>query len=76
MSTAASQPQRRFLTARQVGGVAVVVLIVLFIGMNRDETSVSFVLFDVQTPLWVALAVAAVGGLLAGLLLGRSHYRR
>jgi uncharacterized integral membrane protein len=75
MSTAASQPHRRVLTGRQVGGIAVAILVVLFIALNREETSVSFVLFEVQVSLWVALTVAAAGGVLVGLLLSRRHSR-
>lgn len=60
---------------RTVGGLAVAVLVVVFIAMNRDDTAVSFVLFTARTALWVALGVAAAGGFLAGYLLGRKRYR-
>ena len=61
---------------KTIGGVAVAALILLFIVLNRDETKVSFVLFDAQTSLWLALSVAAAGGFVAGLLIGRQRYRR
>jgi len=61
---------------RAIGGVVVAALVVLFIVLNRDDTEVSFVLFDAQTSLWLALSVAAAGGFVAGLLIGRQRYRR
>jgi len=61
---------------RSIGGIAVAILVLLFIALNRDDTEVSFVLFDAQTSLWLALSVAAAGGFVAGLLIGRQRYRR
>jgi len=49
--------------------------VVLFIALNRDRTSISFILFSAETMLWVALTLAAVGGFVAGFLLGRNRYR-
>jgi uncharacterized integral membrane protein len=66
-----------------IGGVSyrtlvsalLLLLVVLFIVMNRDETDISFVLFDAQTALWVALTVAAGLGFIAGFLAGRRGRR-
>jgi uncharacterized integral membrane protein len=52
-------------------GVVIVVVIVVFIGLNREDATVSFGLFDAQTSLWVALTIAAAGGFIAGWLMGR-----
>ena len=75
-----NEPDRRQgvggLSARTIGGIVVAALVVLFIALNRDETELSFVLFDGQTSLWVALTVAAAGGFVAGFLIGRRRYRR
>ena len=60
---------------RTLGGVLVAALIVLFIVLNRDETEISFIVFTARTALWLALGVAAVGGFVAGFLLGRQRYR-
>jgi uncharacterized integral membrane protein len=65
----------RGLSHRTIGGIVVAALVVLFIVLNRDETKISFVLFEWQTSLWVALTFAAVGGFLAGFLIGRHRYR-
>ena len=61
---------------KTIGGIALAALVLLFIALNRDEPEVSFVLFDAQTSLWLALSVAAAGGFVAGLLIGRQRYRR
>jgi len=45
----------RGLSHRTIGGVVIAVVVVLFIVLNRDETKISFVLFEWQTSLWVAL---------------------
>jgi uncharacterized integral membrane protein len=63
------------LSYRTILGLVIAALVVLFIALNRDETEVSFVLFDQQTSLWVALTFAAAGGFVAGFLIGRRRYR-
>lgn len=62
--------------ARTLAGIVLAILLVVFIVMNREETEISFIVFDSTTSLWVALALAAAGGLAAGFLLGRRRYRR
>jgi uncharacterized integral membrane protein len=47
------------------------IVIAVFIGLNRDEASVSFGFIDAQTTLWVALTIAGAGGFIAGWLMGR-----
>jgi uncharacterized integral membrane protein len=47
------------------------IVIAVFIGLNRDEANVSFGFFDAQTTLWVALTIAGAGGFIAGWLMGR-----
>jgi uncharacterized integral membrane protein len=64
------------LSWRTIAGLLLAVLLVVFIVVNRDETRISFVFFESTTALWVALALAAAGGLAAGFLLGRRRYRR
>lgn len=63
------------LSYRAIAGIVLVVLIVVFVALNRDETEVSFIVFDAETSLWVALAIAAAGGFVAGFLIGRRRYR-
>jgi uncharacterized integral membrane protein len=60
---------------RTIAGLVLVVLVVVFIALNRDDTKISFIIFDSTTSLWVALAAAAGAGFAGGFLLGRRRYR-
>ncbi len=64
------------VSPRTIAGIAVAVLIVLFIVLNRDKTDISFIVFTAETALWIALTLAAAGGFVAGFLIGRRRYRR
>ena len=61
---------------RTIAGLVLVVLVIVFVALNRDDTKISFIVFDSTTSLWVALALAAAAGFVAGFLIGRRHYRR
>jgi uncharacterized integral membrane protein len=61
---------------RTIAGGVMALIVLLFIVLNRDETKVSFVFFDAQTDLWLALLLAAAGGFVAGFLMSRARYRR
>ncbi len=63
------------LSYRTLAGLALVVLVFVFIVLNRDETEISFIVFSSTTALWVALALAAAAGFVAGFLIGRRRYR-
>lgn len=69
-------PARKAPSGRQIAGFALVVLLVLFVAVNRDDTSVSFLLFEITAPLWIALLVTAVAGGAAGFLLSRKRYKK
>jgi uncharacterized integral membrane protein len=69
-------PARRRLSGRLIAAIAIGVLILVFVVLNRDRTKVSFIVFSTRTDLWVALLLSAVAGLIAGFLLGRRRYRR
>jgi len=52
-------------------GAVILIVVAVFIGLNRDDATVSFGFLDAETSLWVALAIAAVLGFLAGWFIGR-----
>ncbi len=67
---------RRFpFSARQVAGLVLLVLAVVFILENRVKTTVRFLVPRVSAPLWVALLVSALAGVIAGALLTYRHDR-
>ncbi|MDQ6724938.1 MAG: LapA family protein [Actinomycetota bacterium] len=67
---------RRFpFSARQVAGLVLLVVAVIFILENRVTTTVRFLVPRVSTPLWVALLVSALAGVIAGALLTYRHDR-
>ena len=63
------------LSSRTIAGLVLVVLVIVFVALNRDETRISFIVFDATTALWVALGLAAAVGFVAGFLIGRRRYR-
>lgn len=63
--------ERPRVDVRTVVGVVVAIAVVTFIVVNRDEATISFVLFEARTRLWVALTAAGLGGLAVGYVLGR-----
>ena len=71
-----STERPRPLSNRAIVGLAVAGCVLVFIVANWNSTRISFVFFHAEAPLWVALALAAGGGFLAGFLIGRKRYRR
>ncbi len=67
--------KRSGISGRAIGGLVVAALVIIFIAINRDQVEVSFVFFTTTLALWVALTIAAVGGLIAGFLIGRKRYK-
>jgi uncharacterized integral membrane protein len=56
--------------AATVGLGAVLLLLIIFIAQNTRQTTVSFLAWDGQVPVSVALMIAAVAGLFLALLAG------
>lgn len=69
-------PTRKGLSGRAIGGIVIAAVVIIFIVVNRDPTSVNFIFFTADVKLWVALAIAAAGGFIAGYLIGRKRYKK
>jgi uncharacterized integral membrane protein len=67
----AEQDSRTRLQPRLVVGAVVVVLIIVFIVENTRQTKMRFLVPQVTAPLWTALFVAVLLGVLAGVLITR-----
>lgn len=68
--------RRRGISAKEVLGILVAVIAVIFIAENGSRTRIRFVGPQVTTYLWLALLVAAVLGFVAGLLVAWQRARR
>jgi hypothetical protein len=66
----ATSPPRKAEVAgishRTIAAVAIAVVVVAFIALHRDETRISFIVFEKRTAPWIALTLAAASGFVAG----------
>jgi uncharacterized integral membrane protein len=67
--------QSKRLSNRTIVGIVIVALVLVFILINRENTKIAFVFFHAEAPLWVALALAAAGGFIAGYLVARRRHK-
>ncbi len=58
-------------TGRQIAGGVLLLVAVVFVLQNQRSTTVRFLIPEVTAPLWVALFVSVLLGVLAGGLLAR-----
>jgi uncharacterized integral membrane protein len=65
------QPKGSKVKARTILLIVVVVAFGLFLLQNTQEVRISFTFIEVRAPLWLAIAVAGLLGLVAGWLMGR-----
>jgi uncharacterized integral membrane protein len=57
---------RRWLTPRNLGFLAVLIIAIIFVVENRDEVRTHFVFFTVVTKIWVGFLVSLVLGAILG----------
>lgn len=64
------------LSNRAIGGIVLAIVAGLFILSNRERANVSFLFFNADVALWLALALTFALGLGVGtLVLGRARYK-
>ena len=74
MSEPGPAPGRR-VSASLVAGVALAVLLVVFIFENTARTRIRFIVPEAEAPLWVALFIAVLLGAVIGALFTLHRYR-
>jgi uncharacterized integral membrane protein len=62
-------------TPRQIVGAALGILALIFIFENTRKVKIRFIVPEVTSPLWVALIVSVLLGVVIGLLLQRHRDR-
>jgi uncharacterized integral membrane protein len=67
---------RRQVSPGLVAGVALGVLLLVFVLQNTDDVAVSFLWLDTRKPLWIVLLVTSVVAVLAAELAGAFLRRR
>jgi len=66
----------RKLTGRQIGAIAIGVVVALFAVLNLEDSSVDLLVKSVKMPLFVVIAVCAGLGFGAGFLFARHRARQ
>ncbi|MDX6286050.1 MAG: hypothetical protein QOG53_1535 [Frankiales bacterium] len=62
-------------TPRQIGVAALAVIALIFVFENTRKVKIRFIVPEVSSPLWVALVVSLLVGIVIGLLLQRGRDR-
>ncbi len=73
MSSNETRHGRFPFSPRQIAGLLLLLLAAVFIVENRRSTTVRFLIPEVTAPLWLALFVAMMLGVVAGALLARNR---
>jgi uncharacterized integral membrane protein len=68
--------RRTGISPTLIGVIALVVVAVIFILENQEETRISFLFWDARTDVWVAILIALIIGVLLGRLAGMLWRRR
>lgn len=63
-------------TRRQIVGGVIAVVLLVFIAVNNQTISVSFVFFETNLPLWVVLGTTALLAFGIGMLFGSRRTKR
>lgn len=70
-ATSARPARKSWWTTRRIVALVLLILAVVFVVENRDLTEIRLLIPVVLMPLWAALTITLVIGLLVGFTLGR-----
>jgi uncharacterized integral membrane protein len=71
-----AEPPKRRISARLIIGLILLVLLVIFCAENTRKVRMRLIGPEVQAPLYLPLLIAAVAGVLIGLMIRRRRRRR
>jgi uncharacterized integral membrane protein len=74
-SEGSGRQPRRF-TSREVAGIVLLVLVLIFALANLEQIKVDFIVTDVTVPLFFVIAVPTIFGFGAGMLFAHSRVNR
>lgn len=74
-SQPSAERQPRSFTTRQVIGIVVLLLVLIFALVNLEQVTVDFVVTQVTVPVFFVVTVPAMLGFAAGMLFGRGRSR-
>lgn len=64
------------LTPKQITGIVIGVISLIFVFSNTEEVTLRFLFLDFTTPGWVMLLILLGAGFATGFLVARGRYRK
>lgn len=63
------------LSSKQITGIIIGILALIFVFSNTGEVTLSFLFLEITTPGWVMLLLLLAAGFVAGFLVARGRYK-
>lgn len=63
------------LTSKQITGIIIGILALIFVFSNTGEVTLSFLFLQITTPGWVMLLILLAAGFATGFLVARGRYK-
>lgn len=63
------------LTGKQITGIIIGIIALIFVFSNTGQVSLSFLFLEITTPGWVMLLILLAAGFAAGFLVARGRYK-
>lgn len=70
-----SDGEGRGLDPKLIAGLVLLAVLLVFVFQNTDSSTIHFLVFDFEAPLWIMLGLTALVGVVIGYLAGRRRYR-